>query len=150
MKKISSNATSFHRNIFPWVFLAFLVFLVVSLLYTGVYLALAIFLPVVIIKAITTRLFFAQRHLSEVWLDASNQLFGVNDFKSKFTLPFGELYSVKVTEMNKLFKLVFKNRTIYFTPKGSINLLVTNRELKNFLDQIVRNNRNKKGSPVSQ
>jgi hypothetical protein len=150
MRKISSDQTYFFRFIWPWVGLLALAGIIIAIIHAGVYLVLFIVLPVWLFKLISSRFFYAQRHAVKLFVDTENQLFGVNDFKISYTLGFDELRQVKAMQWKKIIRLDFRSKILYFMPPGELNLLITNKELIVFLEDIVKTNLIKKGPPLSR
>ncbi len=144
MKRLSNHGTYFSKYVFPYLVLAILVGITIEAVISEFYLTLFIFYPIFLFIIITTKFFYPQRRLCKVYIDVDSQQLGINDFKSNYTLPFTQLRLVKGMERNKVIKMVFKDRTIYFMPPGEFNLLINNRELIKFLNDII-----KKGSRVS-
>ncbi len=70
-------------------------------------------------------------------MDMGNKQFGINDFKSKYNLPFSELEKVKAHNNQRVVELVFKSKNIYFIPTATFDLFSSSRDILKTLKGIL-------------
>jgi hypothetical protein len=75
--------------------------------------------------------------ICEVYIDQENKLFGINDFNSKYTLPFGEMVDVKPSDYKTTIRLVFNEKIIYFIPFTAFDLFSGPKELMKTLKGVI-------------